>query len=188
MEVPADWAAEALLSPSKARAQRAQAEDWALVDAWLARRYPRRTIPVFERNEETLQALLALAAANDDTDDRVAAVERVERAVLKAVVSRHQETPAISNDVRSHLYESLGKQGKEACDLLAEASVALDAPNVSALAMASRMSKLTIASSDYQLHLKDLDANMRTLAANQLRVDALLGVLKRSLSRPKRES
>ena len=60
--------AGALFSPSKARQQRALAQDWAHVDAWLSARYGGR-IPSFERNEDTLKELLTLVAANEKADE-----------------------------------------------------------------------------------------------------------------------
>jgi hypothetical protein len=56
--------ASALFSPSKARQQRALAQDWAHVDTWLSTQYGGR-IPSFERNDETLRELLSLVAANE---------------------------------------------------------------------------------------------------------------------------
>jgi hypothetical protein len=71
-----------LFSPSKARQQRAQAQDWASVDSWLSTKYPGRSLPTFERNEDTLRALLALAAANERADEERELVESVEREAL----------------------------------------------------------------------------------------------------------
>lgn len=76
MDDPADWAASALFSPSKAKAQQARARDWAAVDAWLVRKYGDNA-PVFERNEATLGALMELAAFNDDRDESQALLDRV---------------------------------------------------------------------------------------------------------------
>lgn len=64
-------------SPSKARAQRAQAADWHHVDTWLSSKFQGRSVPAFERNEDTLKALLALVAANEKADE--------EREILWAV-------------------------------------------------------------------------------------------------------
>ena len=68
MESDALLPASALFSPSKARQQRALAQDWAHVDSWLSSHYSGR-IPPFERNEDTLRELLALAAANERADE-----------------------------------------------------------------------------------------------------------------------
>lgn len=75
--------ASALFSPSKARQQQAQAKDWDYVTTWLRKKYFPKPIPNFERNEETLQALLDLAAFNERADEEQELIERVEREALK---------------------------------------------------------------------------------------------------------
>jgi hypothetical protein len=59
----------ALFSPSKAAAQRAQAQDWHTIDVWLSSKYQGRSVPIFERNEETLATLLALVKVNEKADE-----------------------------------------------------------------------------------------------------------------------
>lgn len=83
MDTDASLLPTALFSPSKARQQRAQAQEWAHVDAWLASKHPGRNVPYFERNDDTLKTLLALAAANERADDEAALVEAVEREALR---------------------------------------------------------------------------------------------------------
>jgi HAUS augmin-like complex subunit 1 len=72
-----------LFSPSKARQQRAQAQDWAHIDSWLSYKYSGRSVPTFERNEETLKVLRELSMANERADEERAVHERVEREALK---------------------------------------------------------------------------------------------------------
>lgn len=72
-----------LFSPSKARQQRAQAQDWAQIDNWLSYKYAGRSVPSFERNEETLKVLRELALANERADEERAVYERLEREALK---------------------------------------------------------------------------------------------------------
>lgn len=72
-----------LFSPSKARQQRAQALDWAHIDSWLSYKYSGRSVPSFERNEETLKVLRELSMANERADEERAVLERVEREALK---------------------------------------------------------------------------------------------------------
>lgn len=78
-------------SPSKARAQRAQAADWHHVDTWLSSKFQGRSVPAFERNEDTLRALLALVAANEKADEEREIVWAVERKALGEMeVSEHR--------------------------------------------------------------------------------------------------
>lgn len=72
-----------LFSPSKARQQRAQAHDWAQIDLWLSYKYAGRTVPTFERNDDTLKALRELSVANERADEERAVMERVEREALR---------------------------------------------------------------------------------------------------------
>jgi HAUS augmin-like complex subunit 1 len=72
-----------LFSPSKARQQRAQAQDWAYIDTWLQYKYSGRTIPTFERNDETLKVLRELSVATERADENKAIQQRLEREALK---------------------------------------------------------------------------------------------------------
>jgi len=74
---------DALFSPSKARQQQAQAKDWIFVDSWLSKKYYPKSVPPFERNEETLQALMMLVAYNERADEEKALVEKVEGKALE---------------------------------------------------------------------------------------------------------
>ncbi len=73
------WTAGALFSPSKARHQQAQAKDWAYVETWLAKKYAPRAVPAFERNDDTLQALLMQANSNEAADLERDLIDRVEQ-------------------------------------------------------------------------------------------------------------
>jgi HAUS augmin-like complex subunit 1 len=72
-----------LFSPSKARQQRAQAQDWAQIDSWLSYKYAGRTVPTFERNEDTLKVLRELSMANERADEERLIQERLEREALR---------------------------------------------------------------------------------------------------------
>ncbi|EGO55545.1 hypothetical protein NEUTE1DRAFT_85950 [Neurospora tetrasperma FGSC 2508] len=63
--------APVIFSPSVARAAASAAKDWSYVDSWLHAKYAplHLKVPSFERNPETLKALLALATANEAADD-----------------------------------------------------------------------------------------------------------------------
>lgn len=72
-----------LFSPSKARQQRAQAQDWAQIDSWLSYKYAGRTVPAFERNEDTLKVLRELSMANERADEERLIQEKLEREALR---------------------------------------------------------------------------------------------------------
>src|SRR3546814_5108209 len=70
-----DPSGPASFSPSVARIAASTTRDWADVDSWLASKLPAgRAPPSFERNSETLKALLSLSAHNEAADD-----ERLDR-------------------------------------------------------------------------------------------------------------
>ncbi|KAF1839664.1 hypothetical protein BDW02DRAFT_486498 [Decorospora gaudefroyi] len=123
-----------LFSPSKARQQRAQAQDWAHIDSWLSYKYAGRTVPTFERNEETLKVLRELSMANERADEERAVLERVEREALKELdeVEKNEDDERIL----STLEASLTPEGEQALDALASTAVALNAPTADAQTMA----------------------------------------------------
>ncbi|KAI6795586.1 hypothetical protein KC361_g4901 [Hortaea werneckii] len=125
MDSPGDWTATALFSPSKARAQQAQAKDWASVDAWLGKKYGKR-IPTFERNEETLQALLSIATANEGADEQRSLIDKVEKQALHTSPKRTSEDEALYQE----LLESLDPQATEYLDSLSGSFAALGASNI----------------------------------------------------------
>lgn len=77
-----------LFSPSKARQHRAQAHEWAAVDSWLSAKYSGRSVPTFERNDNTLKALLALSSVNERADEEIALIEKLENSVLTQLKSK----------------------------------------------------------------------------------------------------
>ncbi|KAL7620013.1 hypothetical protein AAE478_010562 [Parahypoxylon ruwenzoriense] len=84
--------AAAIFSPSVARAAASTAKDWSYVDSWLRSKYGKNKIPPFERNPDTLKALLALAAANEAADDDRDQLARLEEAALDEVRRHERET------------------------------------------------------------------------------------------------
>ncbi|KAI7481964.1 hypothetical protein KC351_g6076 [Hortaea werneckii] len=125
MDSPGDWTATALFSPSKARAQQAQAKDWASVDAWLGKKYGKR-IPTFERREETLQALLTLATANEGADEQRSLIDKVEKQALHTSPKRTPEDEGLYQE----LLEGPDPQAAEYLGSLSESFAALGASNI----------------------------------------------------------
>lgn len=74
----------AIFSPTAARQAASAAKDWNYVDSWLRTRcFHGRPTPPFERNPDTLRALLALAALNEQADEERDLLARAEAAALK---------------------------------------------------------------------------------------------------------
>lgn len=126
-----------LLSPTKARQAAIQAKEWAYVNSWLTRKYSPRPVPSFERNEDTLRALLVIAAANDVADEETSLIRRAREEVVKAykqselqyVSSKNQQDQMIREndlleDIESHLDDAAAANLND----LAETAVGLGKP------------------------------------------------------------
>jgi len=125
MDNEADWAANALFSPSKARIVQAQARDWGFIDTWLSKRYGGKRLPTFERNEETLEALLTLATLNEGADEQRSIVDRVEQSALSGFEAQRT---GISEDVYQALVRNMDQKGNESLEALAKTALVLNAP------------------------------------------------------------
>jgi HAUS augmin-like complex subunit 1 len=133
-----------LISPSKARRDAARARDWSYVMSWLAKKYAPHPVPRFEHNEEVLQSLLALMAANDNADAEAELQYRAEEEELGQFKER--QGGAVDDPVHKLLGEveaSLDEKGKEALRDLAETSVVLGTLKTDAATLGSRMVEVT---------------------------------------------
>jgi HAUS augmin-like complex subunit 1 len=167
---PLDLLPTALFSPSKAAQQRAQAQEWHQVDTWLSAKYQGRSVPAFERTDETLKALLALSSANEKADEERDLLWNVQKEALgelKTVKDSETKSALTTTIVRG-----LGDDGTAALDALASAAVTLDVPEPSlySLAAATSVRSETSQALAQQLqHLtqlqKMLEAELQTLRA-----------------------
>jgi HAUS augmin-like complex subunit 1 len=124
MDSSFDLLPNALFSPSKAAQQRAQAQEWHQVDAWLSAKYQGRSVPQFERNEDTLKALLTLAAANDRADEERELLWAVQKEALGELKSaKESQNPLVDN-----ITNSLDVSGKASLDALSTTATMLDSP------------------------------------------------------------
>lgn len=119
----------AIFSPSVARIAASTARDWSYVDAWLASKSPawKTSLPPFERNQDTLKALLALVSLNEAADDQRRLLARVDATALQGLSSAHDkaEPGASPNGItltKAHLLDaiehSLPKDGVSALNVL----------------------------------------------------------------------
>jgi len=92
----------AIFSPSVARAAASAAKDWNYVDSWLHAKFHPRSPPSFERNADTLRALLALALANESADEERQLIASLEHAALQSL--QQQRSPIyVSDQSEGHL-------------------------------------------------------------------------------------
>lgn len=128
----------AIFSPSVARAAASTAKDWSYIDVWLKDKYQGRRVPTFERNAETLKALLALISHNESADEKRDQVAQIEAAALEEVkvaeaekVRRRKVTgpsidgELIADDVLQAVENGLTGEGKTALDSMANMAVEL---------------------------------------------------------------
>ncbi|CBX98123.1 hypothetical protein LEMA_P095320.1 [Plenodomus lingam JN3] len=164
-----------LFSPSKARQQRAQAQDWAHIDSWLSYKYSGRTVPTFERNEETLKALRELSMANERADEERILLDRVEREALKEldeIKPALRTAPPLTTNIQikthkddqrilSTLQSNLTPEGSAALHALASTAVSLNTPTANPSTLAHALIQHTTTSqtlSNQLAHIHTLQA------------------------------
>ncbi|KAL3952338.1 hypothetical protein ACCO45_014055 [Purpureocillium lilacinum] len=127
-----DASGPAIFSPSVARIAASTARDWAYVDSWLASKLPAgRAPPSFERNSETLKALLSLSAHNEAADDERLLLARADDAALDELRTHHQSLPqggllpqqSLQANVLAAVEEGMPKEGASALGSLARLAV-----------------------------------------------------------------
>jgi HAUS augmin-like complex subunit 1 len=183
MDSDPPWDHSTLFSPSKARAAQAQAKDWASVDAWLAKRYLSKRLPPFERNDDTLQALMELATLNDSADEQRSLVDRIEKASLQAMSRRKAaESEANTEVLRSVM---AGLEECESLDALAETMVALDCSDVDVSTMGRAMVDLTTQSFEAEQQARRAEAQVEAILSDQTKLSTQLKDLRREDFEPR---
>lgn len=118
----------AIFSPSVARVAASTARDWSYIDAWLASKFAARSAPPFERNPDTLKALLALAALNEAADENRLLLDRAESDAL-ASLSRAASAGGTHGDdqlagpLLDAIEHHLPREGASALDAMAAMAV-----------------------------------------------------------------
>ncbi|CAH0036996.1 unnamed protein product [Clonostachys solani] len=108
----------AIFSPTVARQAASAARDWSYVDTWLESKFHNRPVPEFERNPDTLRALLALASLNETADEERQSVARADADALREL--RKHDEPARNPGIREELLAAIED------DLPRESRIALD--------------------------------------------------------------
>jgi HAUS augmin-like complex subunit 1 len=116
----------AIFSPSVARQQLAAAKDWNYIDSWLSTKFNGKTPPPFERNNDTLKALLALTALNETADEERDLLARVEAKALQDLRAREEVDP--NAQLLISVEESLTREGQTSLEALSTMSVTLNRP------------------------------------------------------------
>lgn len=133
----------AVFSPSVARQQLAAAKDWNYIDNWLSTKFNGKT-PPFERNNDTLKALLALAALNESADEERDLLARVEAKALQDLQSNENADP--NSEILSGLEKALTRDGQASLEALSSLSVLLNQPMADIESMGRRIIDLQVTS------------------------------------------
>lgn len=172
----------AIFSPSVARIAASTAKDWNYVDSWLSLKFHGRAPPPFERNPDTLKALLALAALNEAADEDRDLVARAEASALhelgeeterKTLQQPQQEGPgdlptsmsAVKDAILSAIEDGLTREGKSALDAVASTAVELGIAYPEPESLGRRMVQL-------QAQKFDLDQATERVAVLQRHIDS----------------
>ena len=196
----------AIFSPSVARAAASAAKDWNFVDSWLSARFKGRPAPPFERNADTLRALLALVSLNESADEDRDLLARVDAQALRDAESWAADRdrrlddrdagglagpppppPAIVDlreDVLDAVEEGLPREGRVALDAVAGAAVELGLAHGDAIDVARGMVDLQGRIFEVERAAARVSALRRYVDAETERMEALVSELEGDAYRP----
>ncbi|RAL03763.1 uncharacterized protein BO80DRAFT_500077 [Aspergillus ibericus CBS 121593] len=133
-----------LVSPAKARQAAIQAKDWAYVNSWLSRQYAPNPVPSFERNEDTLRTLLALAAANDTADEEATVLHQAREQAVESFKVREEGEEKQKAEILDEVEHSLDDNGRRSLEDLAETTAVLGALGTETKDLGQSIINLTI--------------------------------------------
>ena len=166
-----------LLSPAKARQVAIQTKDWAYVNSWLSRQYSPKAVPPFERNEDTLRTLLALAAANDAADEEATLLHRAREEAVQGFKAREEAEETQKKELLDEVELCLDDNGRQNLDDLAETTVALGALSTETSDLRQSIIELTKEEFDTQEQMSKVETLRkyleRELAVLQEQLEAL---------------
>jgi len=138
----------AIFSPSVARQQLATAKDWNYIDGWLTTKFHGKSAPPFERNNDTLKALLALAALNETADEDCELILKVEAKSLQELQKKESTNP--DGELLKALEDHLTREGQASLDALSSSGVALKQPYAETERLAQKIVDLQVTSFNLQ--------------------------------------
>ncbi|KAK1774299.1 hypothetical protein QBC45DRAFT_337947 [Copromyces sp. CBS 386.78] len=194
--------APVIFSPSVARAAASAAKDWSYVDSWLLSKYAplHLKVPSFERNPDTLKAILALAATNEAADDSRQQIADLESATLAKLNNNTtsssadqaitQDSPSPSttetyqqakNSILTSLSTSLTSSGRQSLTTLSSLSQTLSLPPSQAepLLLASSLLSLSTEINNLEQARQRLDLLNSHIARATASIDKLLVQLRK---------
>ncbi|BCR83075.1 uncharacterized protein ACHE_10477S [Aspergillus chevalieri] len=167
-----------LVSPAKARQAAIQAKDWAYVNSWLSRQCAPKPVPAFERNEDTLRTLLALAAASDAADEEATLVHRAREEVVQGFKAREEAEDKQKLELLDEVEMCLDDKGRRNLDYLAETSAVLGALSTEAPNLGQSIIELTKEEFDTHEQISKVDALQKYLEKELASLQEQLETLK----------
>lgn len=177
----------AIFSPSVARLAASTARDWSHVDAWLTTKYKDRPVPPFERNQDTLNALLALAALNESSDDNRDLVARVEGSALRDIrrdKERLTSLASFKHDFLTALEQTLTREGSASLDAMAEAALQLGMAFPEPSQLSQAMLRLQTTVFDLDQAFARVQTLQRHIDAESAKLESLLSEVRGDEYRP----
>ncbi|KAL2828997.1 hypothetical protein BDW59DRAFT_142675 [Aspergillus cavernicola] len=147
-----------LASPTKARQAAIQAKDWAYVNSWLSRQYAPNPIHKFERNEDTLRTLLALAAANEAANEESALLHHAREQTIEGFKAREKTEEKQKVDLLDEVEHSLDDNGARDIEDLAETVAVLGALGTRTKDVGQSIIELTREEFDTQEQMKRVES------------------------------
>lgn len=167
-----------LLSPAKARQVAIQAKDWAYVNSWLSRQYAPKPVPPFERNEDTLRSLLALAAANDAADEEAALLHRAREEAIQGFKAREEAEETQKKEILDEVELCLDDNGKQNLEDLAETNTTLGALSTETTDLGQSIIELTKEEFDTREQVSRVEALRKYLERELATLQVQLKTLK----------
>ncbi|KAL3461386.1 hypothetical protein BJX64DRAFT_260964 [Aspergillus heterothallicus] len=156
-----------LASPTKARQAAIQAKDWAYVNSWLSRQYAPKPIPKFERNDDTLRTLLALAAANEAADEEAALLHRAREQAIEGFKEREKTEEKRKVELLDEVEHYLDDHGARDLEDMAETAAVLGALGSDAKDVGQSIIDLTREEFEMQEQIRRVD-NIHDYLENEL--------------------
>ncbi|CCX33789.1 hypothetical protein FPQ18DRAFT_39282 [Pyronema domesticum] len=157
------WSPAKVFSPTVARQQSQQLREWQYIDNFLTSKFHPNPVPPFERNADTLKALMALASANESADESRSLEIRVKEKALdelkKREAAEEEKRRGKGEPLLVGVEENLTSDGRRCLNSVALLSVALGSGGVGEGRIAN--------------HLLDLSIQETSLSLQSTRIEAL---------------
>ena len=167
-----------LTSPSKAAQAASDYEAWSSVFDFLKPLFHPRPIPSFERNPDTLKALLDLISYSESLTEQATSTASTHSQILQAVESSASQSKDPVTYLLTTLERSLTLEGSKALDTLASLSTTLGTTSADPDEMAMSVVQLKRSECEVEQQLQRVETLHQQLKAENARAEELLARLK----------